>query len=326
MSSREQAELLVVLDNLVSKDHPYRALEKLFDFKALCAPHQDIYAVKGRKDLGIERAFKMLLLQFMEDVSDREMERFMRENTSSKWFCGFGLCERTPDHSYFGKFRQRLGTSRLMKIFNTIRSTLKEQGYLRETFTFVDASALVSKLSTWSDRDKAIAEGLETFDNITASKVAADKQARFGCKGKNKHWYGYKEHASVDAQSGLVNKIAVTPANVTDAEGLKNICPNNSIIYGDKGYSVAPATQIIKAKGCANATIRKNNHKDKNKEQDHYRSKLRAPYERVFSKRSKYVRYKSIMKVQFQSAMNAICHNFKRLLVLGASHLQPAIG
>ena len=27
-----------------------------------------------------ERAFRMLVLQFLEDISDREMERFMRAN------------------------------------------------------------------------------------------------------------------------------------------------------------------------------------------------------------------------------------------------------
>ena len=33
----------------------------------------------------------MLVLQFLEDVSDWEMERFMRETLAAKWFCGFGL-------------------------------------------------------------------------------------------------------------------------------------------------------------------------------------------------------------------------------------------
>ena len=326
MQQREQAELLVILDSLVTKDQPYRSLEKLFDFNRLCVPLKEIYSHKGRKDLGVERAFKMLLLQFMEDISDREMERFMHENTASKWFCGFGLQEKTPDHSYFGKFRKKLGTSRLMEIFETIRETLKQQGYLKEIFTFVDASSLVSKLSTWSDRDKAIAQGLEKFNNITASKVASDKQARFGCKGKDKYWYGYKEHVSVDMQSGLINKVAITPADVTDAQGLKHICPKNTIIYGDKGYCTQPATQTIRANGCGNATIRKNNMAGKNKEQDHHRSQMRAPYERVFSKRPKRVRFKTLMKVQFQSAMYAFCHLFKRLLNLGAEHLPLAIG
>ena len=42
-----------------------------------------------------------------------------------------------------------------------------------------------------------------------------------------KFWYGYKQHASVDMQSGMIHKIAITPANITDNKGLKHICPGS---------------------------------------------------------------------------------------------------
>jgi len=51
------------------------------------------------------------------------------------------------------------------------------------------------------------------MNNENISRVAADKEARFGCKGKNKYWFGYKEHVSVDMQSGMINKITLTKAN-----------------------------------------------------------------------------------------------------------------
>ena len=46
----------------------------------------------------------------MEDLSDRELERFLQENNAGKWFCGFELCERTPDHTVFCDARKRIGT------------------------------------------------------------------------------------------------------------------------------------------------------------------------------------------------------------------------
>jgi len=227
------------------------------------------------------------------------------------------LSEKTPDHSFFGDFRKRLGTKRLMDIFNRLRTNLKSAGLIREVFTFVDASALVSKLSTWDDRDKAIARGLEKFNNETAPKVAADSQARFGAKGKDKFWYGYKEHASVDMQSGLINKVAATPANVDDAHGEKHVCPDQGAVYADKGYCTAPAQKELKRKGCHSRAIQKNNMRGKNRDKDRWLTKMRAPYERVFSKRSNRVRYRGQAKVQFQVAMNAIGHNLKRLISLG---------
>ena len=321
MSVRGQSEILICLNDLVGKEHPYRQLDVLLDFAVLCKPLQALYSDKGRAEFGAERAFRLLVLQFIEDISDREMERFVGENNAAKWFCQFGLAEKTPDHSFFGDFRKRLGTKRLMDIFNVLRSSLKAQDLVREVFTFVDASHLVFKLSTWSDRDKAIAKGLEKFNNSTASKVASDKQARFGCKGKDKYWYGYKEHTSVDMQSGLINKVAATPADITDAQGLSHICPDQGAVFGDKGYCVKPAKQTIRGKGCHNATIKKANMKGKNKARDHWLSQMRSPYERVFSKRSNHLRYRGVAKVQFQVAITAMVHNFKRLIKLGINVL-----
>ena len=51
--------------------------------------------------------FKCLLLQFMEDLSDRELQKFLEENTSAKWFCGFTLNAHTPEHTLFTKVRKK---------------------------------------------------------------------------------------------------------------------------------------------------------------------------------------------------------------------------
>jgi IS5 family transposase len=185
------------------------------------------------------------------------MERYLQENLACKWFCDMYLGEKAPDHSYFGDFRERLGTERLMDIFSQIRKSLREMGLIREIFTFVDASQLISKLTTWDDRDRAIKQGLEQFNNKTAGKVAADKHARFGCKGKNKYWFGYKEHVSVDMQSGLINKVAATSAEVTDAQGFRHVCPNGGAVYADKGYGLNPVKTTLKRKGCHDAAIKK---------------------------------------------------------------------
>lgn len=88
-------------------------------------------------------------------------------------------------------------------------------------------------------------------------KVAYDKDAKIGCKGKNKFWYGYKRHLSVDMQSGLINKVAVTPANTPDAKGLKNVCPNQA--YADKAYCMRNAKQDAARRGCYLRAIKKNN-------------------------------------------------------------------
>ena len=309
---------LVSLEHLVREDHMYRKFASVFDFDDLVTPIMSLSndGLVGKTGYGIVRLFKCLLLQFMEDISDRELERFMAENVAAKWFCGFNLGDSTPDFSLFSKVRARIGTKKLSQIFAKARDQPKKKGYMSEVFTFVDASHLVSKSALWEERDKAIAEGLEKLNNSTVDKVAVDKDAKFGCKGKTKFWYGYKRHASVDMRSGLINKIAITPANVTDSAGVKHICPRSCTVFGDKAYGVGSAKRIIKAKGCHSSAILKNNMKDKNRDLDRWRTKMRAPHESVFSKMNHRARYRSTTKNQFAAFFDGLSFNMKRAIVL----------
>jgi len=87
-----------------------------------------------------------LVLQFIEDLSAREIARYLQENTAGKWFCDLALGEKTADYSYFGNCRNRLGTERLMDLFSLVGGSLKGMALIREVFTLVDASQLLSKL------------------------------------------------------------------------------------------------------------------------------------------------------------------------------------
>ncbi len=117
----------------------------------------------------------------MYDLSDRELERELRFNIAYKWFCGFTAFEQTPDHSYFGRFREREGTKRIGKVFKAIVNKAKEKQLIRGVFHFVDATSIVTKNTTWGERDKAIKEGEEALNNANVKKYSADPQARFGC-------------------------------------------------------------------------------------------------------------------------------------------------
>lgn len=309
--------VMVSLGELVPTTHVYRKFASIWNFDGIKKHLKDAEKDNNYKGYGIVRLFKCLLLQFLEDLSDRELERYLQENTAGKWFCGFELTEQTPDHTVFGRIRSRIGTNKLSRLFGNLREQLKSQGYMNEVFNFIDASQLIAKASLWQERDQAIKEKYKKLNNEVLPKVAYDKDARIGCKGKEQYWYGYKRHVSVDMQSGLINKVAVTSANIPDAKGLKNVCPNHGAIYADKGYCTKNAKKDAARKGCYLRAIMKNNMKDKNKDLDRWISSIRAPYESVFSKQRKRTRYCGIGKNQFTVFMEAICFNLKRLAVLG---------
>ena len=71
------------------------------------------------------------------------------------------------------------------------------------------------------------------------------------------------------------------------------------------------------------AAVKKNNMKNKNKDLDKFYTRIRSPYERVFSKTNHRVRYQGIAKNQFTAFMEAISHNFKRMVVLKEIYSPP---
>ena len=202
----------------------------------------------------------------------------------------------------------------MSRLFSEVKRQMQAKGYCSEVFTFVDSTALISKLSLWEERDKAIAAGYEKLNNEVLPEVSADPQARIGAKSNHKFWYGFKKHVGVDMQSGMITKVAVTAANVTDAEGAKHVLPRSGAVAGDKGYVGAILDML--ARGLHPMVIKRNNMKDKNADLDRWITKLRSPYEGVFSKQNNRVRYKGVAKNQGAEFLYAIAHNFRRLLAM----------
>ncbi len=160
------------------------------------------------------------------------------------------------------------------------------------------------------------------LNNSNIHKYSSAKDAKFGCKGKNKFWYGYKRHQSIEMRSGLIEKVAVTPANVPDQDALKHICPDQGMVFGDKAYCSQLAQVTM---NCHSGAIFKKNMKGKDIDKDRWISRMRFPFEGVFSKLKRKTRYRSLAKTQLQAFFEAIVFNIKRLLVIQAGIGVPII-
>lgn len=303
-----------IFDKLVPADSAYRKLNELFDFVSLVSPYRDLYSDLGRKGYDIEQGVRALLVQFWAKHSDRELEIAIRENITIRWFCGFGLTEKTPDHTYFCILRDRLGAKNIAELFNRINQKLRERNLFGDVFKFVDASSIVSNLALWEARDRAIKKGQETLNNTNVSEYTVDKEARWGAKSKTKYWYGYKQHNCVDMKHGLIDRIAVTSADILDHQGFELVCPSRGMIFADKGYDVSEVHNILDNRGCVDGIIQKNNRAGKSRDLDRWRSGVRSPYEGTFSKMSKRARYRGTDKVSIQYYFEAIIHNLKKAI------------
>ncbi|MCB0336798.1 MAG: transposase, partial [Bdellovibrionales bacterium] len=81
------------LEELVPSEHRYRKILELVDFEKLTTGLRESYSSTGRAGYPVATAFKCLLLQFMNDLSDRELEEYFKDSLAGKLFCGFELMD-----------------------------------------------------------------------------------------------------------------------------------------------------------------------------------------------------------------------------------------
>lgn len=92
----------------------------------------------------------------------------------------------------FTKLRKRLCTKSVADTFKAIVTAFEHREWVSDIFQFFYSTAIITKNALWEERDRAIADGEKGLDNQDVKYYASDKDARPGCKGKNKFWFGYK--------------------------------------------------------------------------------------------------------------------------------------
>lgn len=68
------------MGEFIPVNHPYRKLDQFLSFSEISKPYYSLYSMNGRKEKGVEFGLRALVLQFIEDLIDREMGRFLQEN------------------------------------------------------------------------------------------------------------------------------------------------------------------------------------------------------------------------------------------------------
>ena len=307
------------LEAMVPKDHAMRKMKAWLPVEGIASDIEELKKGLGREGYGWEVGVRALFLQFHGDHSDREMEEQLRFNMLYRWFCGFSHDAATPDHTYFCRVRKELGAERIKRVFEGLMSRARERKLVKGMEKFVDASAIKRKEATWAERDAAVAAGEpeeKKQGNAVISKYAADVEARWGCKGHGKYWFGYKRHVSVDMGSGLIERIHVTPGNVSDGDGFREVCPTEGKVLADKAYDNGFIRGLLKQRGCEDGIIRKYAKTEEAKARNRELSKKRSPGERVFSKMWRRTRYMGVKKTLLQALWEGIVHNLKRLVVI----------
>lgn len=175
---------------------------------------------RGRPPKGIEKMLRMYLLQCWFNLSDEGVEDAIYDSYAMRKFVGVDFFEEdAPDATTLLKFRRLLEKNNLNKaFFEAINRVMDQSGHIMRGGTIVDATIISAPSSTKNAEKQRDPEMHQT-------------------KKGNEWKFGMKCHVGVDAWTGIVHTVEVTPANTHDITVTsKLIRPDDEVVYGDSGY------------------------------------------------------------------------------------------
>lgn len=301
----------------IPKDHFLRRLKLLLDWHDLASELDDCYRNKGRASVPPEVMLKIMILQFLYNLSDRQFEEQLRFRLDFMFFLGLSLDEAGPDHSTLSRFRGRVGNERFVRIFNKIVASARKQGLIGDRLHAIDSRHFKANVSTWRKRDRDndsdddTPTGLVRFEGETPD--SPDPDAAWGAKSKKNFFYGYKHHISTDVDSGFITETVVTAGNEHDGVVMAAVLDDVAeAVVADKAYDLPRNHELLKGKNINNRIIRK-------KGDNGTKNKGRWVVEQVNAIVGRWcgggrARYWGLEKVSTQMTLASIAANLKRWL------------
>ena len=136
-----------IYDQLLRRrPHFLHDLSRAVDFAFVKAALQDFYVDWGRDPWDPVLMFKLVFLQFLYDLSDRQLEERATWDLMFKCFLGLSAEELPPDHTTLCRFRQRLGAEGFQKLFNQVVEQARAQGLVSDRLHIIDATHMTAKV------------------------------------------------------------------------------------------------------------------------------------------------------------------------------------
>jgi IS5 family transposase len=313
---------------LSQRPHFLKDLPQWVDFRFVEEHCKGFFVDWGRDPWDPALMFKMVLLQFLYNLSDREMEDQAAFNLVYKWFLDLSAEEAPPDFSSLCRFRARLGAGGFEKLFNQVVEQARSQGLITDRLHIIDSTHIRARVDLFRLKKEHKGKGGDD-DGHYVDRHSPDSDARFGRKSEKKSFYGYKDHKVEDADSEFIVKVKTTPGNEPDGKQLPALIDGRAEeATGDKAYDSAPNHAHLAAAGVTSGIIRRQRGPGRPRNSRRERPKIERKFSEGKNRQGlNKARYWGLAKVSIQSFMTAIVLNLKRLVKLtlaGGSLPQPA--
>jgi len=273
--------------------------------------------------------FKVLVLQALYNLSDEELEYQILDRQSFMTFLGLALHDDVPDARTIWLFRETLRKAGAVeKLFAKFDTMLAAHGFSASGGQMIDATFVeVPRQRNSRDDNAHIKETGEAPKDWSAKKVAhKDVDARWTKKNDAK-FYGYKNHANIDAKHKIIRRYKVTDASVHDSQVLDDILDptNDKDIWADSAYRSDEQEERLKDKKYTShiheRAYRNKPLTDEQIARNRVKSKTRVRCEHVFghietSMKGCFVRTIGIARATAKIGLENLAYNISRFVFL----------
>lgn len=348
-----------IYTRIVPRDHFLVKLNQIVDWDAfvpLFLPAYEGLAVQGRPPYSPVVLLKMLVITFLYNLSERQVEEVVNFQLPVKEFVGLAVDEAAPDHSTLSLFKRRLCATGKWEYFQSVSDAVlrhaHNSGIRLGQIQVVDSVHTVANVDNDADRHRQ-----------EQGKPPRDPQATLVHKGKRSvtepdgqvttktmQYRGYKAHVSLNAATGLITSVIPTLGCAADNRQFAHLLEHDEAIgvaadtySGDKAYDDTDLHYRLEQAGKHSALrlhAYRTQKKDGNKAvwqtlaaTPEYQAGLQERYkiERKFGEgklwhRLGRCRYLGLVRYGIQAHLTALVMNLKRfvLLLAGVNFRTPA--
>lgn len=205
-------------------------------------------------------------------VHDRRLMREAQVNLAMRWFAGYGLNQRLPDHSSLTRIRQRWGPERFRRIFERTVQACLAAGIAKGEVVHVDASLIRADVS-WESLVRQHVGQVEEMnrppedggDEKTRRQTGkykkvseTDPDASMATSGRNRRLEpSYKQHGAVDDLFGVILDVEITTGEVNEGQVIDERIDVTMVTTGvavttvtaDAGYAYAKVYGAMERRG-----------------------------------------------------------------------------
>ena len=285
---------LVIIENLVKKDHILRKIDEYIDFNFIYDLVEDKYCLdNGRPSIDPVVLFKMILVGYLFGIrSERRLTEEVHHNVAYRWFLGYGLEDKIPDASTISQNRRRrfTGTDIYEKIFDNIVEQAIKHKLITGKIIYVDsthikANANIGKFTNEQvevaipeyidELEKAVTEAREAhgqkelkknekIPEIKDRKVSTtDPDSGYMFRERKPKGFFYLNHMAVDGENNLIASVFPTTAAINDAVPFLGIIERLKeefevkYVGADAGYYTAAIAKGLKKLGVTAAIAKR---------------------------------------------------------------------